>query len=122
MFYFRPQKRWYLIFQYGDGDKDRPRKPGFSTNPNIEKWQAWTKPAPLFDEPGEMVDNWIDFWVICDEAKAHLFFTSDNGAHVALGREDRGLSTRLEQAGAGDFRATSLRPATPTGCTEPSSI
>ena len=79
VFYFRPHKRWYLIFQYGDGAKDRPRKPGFSTNPNLEKWQDWTKPAPLFDEPGELVTNWIDFWVICDEAKAHLFFTSDDG-------------------------------------------
>jgi len=23
--------------------------------------------------------RWIDFWVICDEAKAHLFYTSDDG-------------------------------------------
>ena len=23
--------------------------------------------------------NWIDFWVICDAAKAHLFYTSDDG-------------------------------------------
>jgi hypothetical protein len=79
VFYFRPHKRWYLIFQYSDGAKDRPRQPGFSTNAKIENWQDWTKPAPLFDEPGEAVNNWIDFWVICDETKAHLFFTSDDG-------------------------------------------
>jgi hypothetical protein len=79
VFYFRPHKRWYLIYQYSDSDQDRQRRPGFSTNPRIEKWQEWTKPTPLFDEPGQLVNNWIDFWVICDEAKAHLFFTSDDG-------------------------------------------
>src|SRR5439155_11540527 len=25
------------------------------------------------------VTAWIDFWVICDEARAHLFFTSNDG-------------------------------------------
>jgi Glycosyl hydrolase family 62 len=79
VFYFRPQKKWYLIFQYSDSSQDRSRKPGFSTNADIGKWQDWTKPAPLFAEPGQLVKDWIDFWVICDEAKAYLFFTSDDG-------------------------------------------
>jgi glycosyl hydrolase family 62 len=79
VFYFRPHKRWYLIFQYSNADTDRDRKPGFSTNTNIGEWRNWTKAAPLFDDPGQSVNNWIDFWVICDETKAHLFFTSDDG-------------------------------------------
>jgi hypothetical protein len=79
LFFFRPQKLWYLILQYSDSSQDRQRKPGFSTNWEAGKWQDWTKPAPLFDKPGQLVNNWIDFWVICDEMKAHLFFTSDDG-------------------------------------------
>ncbi len=79
VFYFRPQKKWYLIYQYTDSSQDRSRKPGFSTNGDVGKWQDWTKPAPLFAEPGELVKNWIDFWIICDETKAYLFFTSDDG-------------------------------------------
>jgi hypothetical protein len=42
------------------------------------------------------VSAWIDFWVICDESKAHLFFTSNNGlmwrAETALADFPRGWS------------------------------
>ena len=79
VFYFRPQKKWYLIYQYGDSRGDHRRRPGFSTNRDVSRWQDWTKPAPLFAGSGQLVKNWIDFWVICDVAKAHLFFTSDDG-------------------------------------------
>ena len=33
----------------------------------------------LFDEHPCDVKMWIDFWVICDDAKAHLFFMSHAG-------------------------------------------
>ena len=33
----------------------------------------------MFDTHPTNVTRWIDFWVICDESKAHLFFTSLDG-------------------------------------------
>ena len=33
----------------------------------------------LFDKHPENVKEWIDFWVICDATRAHLFFTSLDG-------------------------------------------
>ena len=33
----------------------------------------------LFREDPADVQSWIDFWVICDDARAHLFFTSNDG-------------------------------------------
>lgn len=79
IFYFRRQKTWYLVYQFSDSAQDRFRKPGFSTNRDPSRWQEWTKPAPLFENSVQIIKNWIDFWIICDEAKAHLFFTSDDG-------------------------------------------
>jgi hypothetical protein len=40
---------------------------------------GWTKPRLIFATQPANVRAWIDFWVICDETKAHLFFTSNNG-------------------------------------------
>ena len=33
----------------------------------------------LFPRKPENVERWIDFWVICDDAHAYLFFTGDDG-------------------------------------------
>ena len=33
----------------------------------------------MFDTHPQNVTMWIDFWVVCDDSKAHLFFTSLNG-------------------------------------------
>ena len=37
------------------------------------------KPVELFAEHPDNVKEWIDFWVICDATRAHLFFTSLDG-------------------------------------------
>ena len=40
------------------------------------------RPAPKKDLYSKKPDNlkgWLDFWIICDQQKAHLFFTSLNG-------------------------------------------
>jgi hypothetical protein len=80
VFYFTPQKTWYLLYQYaGESQKNRSRWPVVSTNGDIGDWQHWSKPDALYSRPGEWVPNWIDFWIICDEYKAYLFFTCDNG-------------------------------------------
>ena len=116
--YFRPHRSVSDLSIRRERRHGPPAQAGFSTNPNLDKWPEWTKPSPLYVEPGELVKNWIDFWVICDETKAHLFFTSDDGRMWRSDAEARRLSTRLEQTGASCFRATSSRPATPTGCAE----
>ena len=79
VFYFSPHRKWYLILQTSDPSRQPSLQPAFSTTTNIAKPDSWTKPTLLFAAQPENVKAWIDFWVICDEAKAHLFFTSNNG-------------------------------------------
>ncbi len=78
VFYFAPQKKWYLIYQWAD------KTPGtgffgpcYSTIEDVGKPKTLTQPVMLFDK--KVVDKWIDFWVICDESHAYLFFTGDDG-------------------------------------------
>ncbi len=74
VFYFTPQKKWYLIFQSGP--------PMYSTNDDIADPKKWTKPAPFYAaEPAIITQNdgWLDYWVICDAANCHLFFSDDHG-------------------------------------------
>ncbi|MFO0896819.1 MAG: non-reducing end alpha-L-arabinofuranosidase family hydrolase [Pirellulales bacterium] len=78
VFYFRPHRKWYLIFQTSDESRQPSLQPAYSTSDNLEDPQAWTKPALLFAEP-PVIKAWIDFWVICDSEQAHLFFTSLDG-------------------------------------------
>lgn len=78
VFYFAPQKLWYLIYQGGD--------PMYSTTSNIADPMSWTAPKPFYTTvPASVKDAngnaaWLDFWNICDDKKCHLFFTNDNGS------------------------------------------
>jgi len=89
VFYFTPQKKWYMILQVIDKSRKPALQPACSTTENIADPKSWSKPVLLFDKQPENVTGWIDFWVICDQQKAHLFFTSLNGqmwrAETALG-------------------------------------
>jgi len=78
VFYFTPHKRWYLIYQINDSTL-KVLQPAFSTSTNIADPASWTAPARLYAEHPANIKAWIDFWIICDETKAHLFFTSNNG-------------------------------------------
>jgi hypothetical protein len=71
VFYFAPQKKWYLIFQSG--------QPQYSTNSDPTKPQNWTTPTNFFASQPSSVSNWIDFWVISDSTNVYLFFAGDNG-------------------------------------------
>ena len=77
VFYFEPQKLWYLIYQAGP--------PYYSTTANIEDPLSWSEPRPFFANTPQAItattgtEAWLDFWVICDEALCHLFNTDDNG-------------------------------------------
>ncbi len=72
LFYFRPHKKWYLIFQ--------SQQPQYCTTDDLSKPETWTKPQDFFDsKPTTAPRLWIDYWVICDDTHAYLFFTGDNG-------------------------------------------
>ena len=74
LFYFTPQKKWYLVYQSGP--------PMFSTADDPGDPTRWTEPSPFFAKPPAIVkDNggWLDFWVICDAQSCHLFFSNDKG-------------------------------------------
>src|SRR5262245_60771555 len=53
--------------------------PVFSTSNDLADPALWSKPADLFAAHPPNVKEWIDFWVICDSTRAHLFFTSLDG-------------------------------------------
>ena len=79
VFHFTPHKKWYLICQVIDKSRKPALQPACSTTANIADPASWSKPVLLFREPPKGVRRWIDFWVICDATRAHLFFTSLNG-------------------------------------------
>jgi hypothetical protein len=79
VFYFSPQRKWYMILQVADPSGRPMLQPAYSTADDLSDPASWTKPEPLYAKHPENVKAWIDFWVICDATHAHLFFTSNNG-------------------------------------------
>ncbi|MFO1475541.1 MAG: non-reducing end alpha-L-arabinofuranosidase family hydrolase [Verrucomicrobiota bacterium] len=72
VFFFRPQNKWYLVYQSGP--------PQYSTADDLARPETWTKPASFFPtNPPGVSKSWLDFWVICDATNAYLFCTGDNG-------------------------------------------
>ena len=81
VFFFTPHQKWYLIYQLTDEQRAPKMGPFFSTTSTLADPKSWTKPQPMIEtlpEGGDKI-RWIDFWVICDATKAHLFYTSDDG-------------------------------------------
>ena len=80
VFWFEPHRKWYMILQTSDPSRKVQLQAAFSTTDHIADPGSWSSPALLFKEKHpDTVSAWIDFWVICDDRKAHLFFTSNNG-------------------------------------------
>ena len=73
VFYFEPQKLWYLIYQ----NRDANYQPVFSTNTNISKPENWTTYKNLIEK--DSPKKWIDFWIIADKQKVYLFYTIAHG-------------------------------------------
>jgi len=75
VFFFRPQNKWYLLYQAGP--------PMYSTADGPGDPTKWTPPAPFFAmQPALVAQNgggWLDFWVICDDASCYLFFSDNHG-------------------------------------------
>ena len=89
VFYFRPHRKWYLIYQIVDESRTPALQPAYSTTGDIGNPASWTRPKLLFADPSKGVKNWIDFWVVCDRDRAHLFFSTLNGK---LWRADTALA------------------------------
>jgi len=77
IFYFAPQKLWYLVYQGGD--------PMYSTTRTLDDPLSWSAPTRFFKTIPAIVKartgmpEWLDFWNICDDRKCYLFFTDDQG-------------------------------------------
>ena len=77
VFYFAPQRLWYLVYQTGNAS--------YSTNPDIGNPSGWTAPRHFYSGMPQIIQNnigngyWVDMWVICDSANCHLFSSDDNG-------------------------------------------
>jgi hypothetical protein len=67
--YYEPLRKWFLIFQTLDANY----QPAFSTTTTISNPESWSQPQPLIRKDTRA--KWIDFWVICDRARAYLFYT-----------------------------------------------
>ncbi|MET1075939.1 MAG: non-reducing end alpha-L-arabinofuranosidase family hydrolase [Umezawaea sp.] len=79
VFYFAPQRLWYLIYQTGSNAS-------YSTTTDIANPASWSAPKNFYANgmPQIIKDNigngyWVDFWMICDSAKCYLFSSDDNG-------------------------------------------
>ncbi|WP_158853326.1 non-reducing end alpha-L-arabinofuranosidase family hydrolase [Saccharothrix deserti] len=75
--YFAPQNLWYLVYQ--------TPVPSYSTSTNPADPRSWSARRNFMSEMPDIVQQnkgdgtWIDYWVICDSANCHLFFSDDNG-------------------------------------------
>jgi len=81
VFYYRPQARWYLVCQAKDPHWSPEYQAACATSTDLADPAAWSPLEPMGvarPEAGKR-DPYLDFWVICDERRAWLFFTSDNG-------------------------------------------
>jgi hypothetical protein len=77
VFYFAPQKLWYLV-AHTLVDARPDLMPIYMTNPDVGDVHGWSTPKELKTCKSNN-GFWIDFWVICDDAKAHLFYTDHEG-------------------------------------------
>ena len=80
VFYFAPHKKWYLVYQLGVPGADKMWV-AYSTTDTIGDPSSWTRAKPMLDGGAEdpRVEGGLDYWIICDDKRAYLFFTSLNG-------------------------------------------
>jgi Glycosyl hydrolase family 62/Cellulose binding domain len=78
VFYFAPQKLWYLVYQTGNNAS-------YSTNPDITNPAGWSATKNFYSGMPSIISQnigsgfWVDMWVICDSANCYLFSMDDNG-------------------------------------------
>ena len=78
LFYFAPQKLWYLVYQSDKGAS-------YSTTTDPTRPETWSATQPFFATKPEIIQqnqgngNWVDMWTICDKRSCYLFSSDDNG-------------------------------------------
>ncbi len=80
VFYFTPHRKWYLVCQVGmPGTKKM--WVACSTTDDIADPASWTPATPILDggDDDPRSEGGLDYWIICDDQRAYLFFTSLNG-------------------------------------------
>lgn len=89
VFYFTPQKKWYLLYQSGP--------PQYSTADDPTLPATWTAPQSFYSSTPSGISDWLDFHIICDGANCYLFFADDAGdiyrASTAIGNFPQGFGT-----------------------------
>lgn len=80
VFYFRPHQKWYLVYQMGVPNANKMWV-AYSTTTDISDPASWTKAKPMLDAGPDdpRTVGGLDYWIICDDARAYLFYTSLNG-------------------------------------------
>jgi hypothetical protein len=80
VFYFTPHQQWYLVYQMGV-PTSKKMWVAYSTTTEIADPTSWTPAKPMLDggpdDPRTV--GGLDYWIICDEERAYLFYTSLNG-------------------------------------------
>jgi hypothetical protein len=80
VFYFTPHKKWYLVYQMS-APGAKMMWVAYSTTSDINDPSSWTRAQPMLDggpnDPRTV--GGLDYWIICDDTRAHLFLTSLNG-------------------------------------------
>src|SRR5215813_8544217 len=80
VFYFAPHRTWYLIYQMGVPGAKKMWV-AYSTTTNIADPRSWTQAQPILDGGAQdpRQEGGLDYWIICDDQRCYLFFTSLNG-------------------------------------------
>jgi hypothetical protein len=78
VFWFAPHGKWYLICQASDESWEPKYGPAFATSEDIADPTSWS-PLTLMGARQADGKTGLDFWIICDQAKACLFFTTLDG-------------------------------------------
>lgn len=80
VFYFVPHQKWYLVYQVGVTNSKKMWV-AYSTTTTIDDPMSWTHAQPILDggASDRRQEGGLDYWIICDDQRAYLFFTSLNG-------------------------------------------
>lgn len=111
VFYFRPQKQWYLICQASDESWEPKYAAAYATTTDLSDPASWSPLRPLGHRQADGKSG-LDFWIICDDEKAHLFFTTLDGRmwreETALGSFPKGWSEPALALEADIFEASHI--------------
>lgn len=122
VFYFAPQKLWYLVYQTGNAS--------YATNPDLGDPKGWSASRDFYPAKPEIVDRnaadgyWVDMWVSCDDTDCYLF-SADWGGHLYRSQTARAnfpgqLSPPVvvateDRPGSAQFTSLSIYKVTGTG-------